>query len=257
MEPDAQPDEAIRSSGETVETRGRVETYDTGRAILTLRAIGFVWVTVNVYLIISRFSVLGKVPIGFAMAFAVVILSTWAALESRRWGWLAMMLLAAVSICDFAVASSMLAIRGIREQLAWNLILREWLSEFNWLGLGTAFGMTVVGIWFVSLAALLSRPVRLQVFANKRQHLTPAQAVIAAVLVAIYLMGVVSVGATSRAVRRPTTPGRIRSHTVVPSMGRSRSLDGLPPITLQVAKVAAQRATARPSQIGARAQGIE
>ena len=201
MDPDARSNEGSRQVGSTFDARLRTDAYDAGRGQVILKTIAFVWVAVNVYLVAFRLSLLGVVPIGFGMAFLVVILSTWAALDGKRWGWISMTMLAAVSIADFALASGVIVIAGVRAGRTWSVIAHQWVYQLDWLGLGPAFGAIVVCVWFASLALLLSRPVRLQVFANKRAVLRHAQAVIAICLLLAYLMGVLSVGATSRAIR--------------------------------------------------------
>jgi len=238
MVPDGQPDETLHQPRPALAQGSHAVPFDAYEATRKLRAIAFVWVLVNVYLIASRLSLRGTISIGFAMAFVVVILSTWAALEGKRWGWLGMTLLASVSIADFTTASAIVIVQGWSDGLGGAGIARAVLQEFAWLGLGPAFGMAVVGIWFVSLAVLMSQSVRRHVFANKRRHLSPAQGIIGLCLMLAYLVGVIAVGATSRTIRTHGLTGWR-------STASGGALDRLPPASHKLAQVAAKRAPHR------------
>lgn len=177
-----------------------------------LRAIAFVWVLLNVYLLAMRLAMPGPLPPEFFPALLVTIICSWAALECRRWGWFAMMLLAAASLADTILGFALISANASMRGAATSEMVDAWTRELAVLGLGPWFGALTVTAWVVSIGVLASRRVREPVFANKREHLSAGQALIAVVVLTVYLVGVAAIGATATALRvMRDHPARSRS----------------------------------------------
>jgi hypothetical protein len=188
------------ASGAITDTVGRVGSV-ARECPLALRAVAFTWILVNVYIVAVHPEFVLKHPVAFGPAFAVLVLSTWAALDGKRWGWFGMVLLAASSLVDLCVGL-LITLGRAWSNSATQADLSACLRQgMNWLHMGPGFGTLLVGIWLVSLMALLAPSVRRPIFASKQKRLTPVQALIGVALMVFYLTGVAIVGVTANALR--------------------------------------------------------
>ena len=168
---------------------------------VALRALAFVWVVINVYYIAVRMSQPSTLPTTLIPAAAVTILTSWAAIEGKRWGWMAMVFLVVASLADLIVGFALVTLFASASPGIGHDIVSIWKQELAALGLGLTFGAIVIVVWIVSLAVLMAPGVRRPIFIGKREHLNAGQILLAAVLLGLYVMGLASVGSTASASR--------------------------------------------------------
>jgi hypothetical protein len=166
-----------------------------------MRLVAFSWVCMSVYLTAMRFAMPIRPPIEILAGTAAIVASAWAALDGRRWGWHAMVLLAAASLLDLGLGLAVIGAASISSDGGLHQTLAACARELGFLGLGPEFGAAAVIAWLGAIAVLVHPSVRTAVFVNKRDHLRAGQGILAAILLATYLAALARMGATAVAVK--------------------------------------------------------
>lgn len=205
---------------------GRTAT-DVG-ALSGVRLVAFLWVFANVYWLARRFDELHQLPHHVAAAAFLMLMAICAALQHRRWGWYAMVGITYVSLADMAVALTLLAADGVARGLSWLAIIRSMETPIAYIGEGVTFGLISIAILILSALMLDVDRAYVALAHGKRRTLTPAQFLLAAVVVGVYLFASLNTGPSRATLAHIRADRAAASSPAMSSRPGSRAANRLP-----------------------------